>query len=259
MARVVAGAGAIVANSVNTAAMLQAEHMRMRRVEVVHPGVDTTRFRPGIAGAEALRRRLAPAGEILLLTVGRLQRRKGHDLVLQALARLNSGGPLFRYVIVGDGRERARLELMARDLGVAQIVTFIGAVPTDELPAYYAAADIFVHPNRVEGGDFEGFGIVFLEAAAAGLPVIAGASGGVPEAVADGVTGVLVSGIDVDELSGTLASLSTSADRRRTLGLAGRARAEREFTWERAAARVLAIHQEIAARASSSNVAAAAR
>jgi phosphatidylinositol alpha-1,6-mannosyltransferase len=122
---------------------------------------------------------------------------------------------------------------------------FAGAVVADELPAYYAAADIFVHPNRIENGDFEGFGIVLLEAAASGLPVIAGRTGGTPEAVEEGITGQLVSGIDVDELASALRGLIRAPERRRQLGGAARRRVLSRFSWERAARVVSGVHQAI--------------
>lgn len=244
--QVVRGATLFFANSRNTAAVLREFDVPADRIEVVHPGVDARRFSPGIAGASALRARLAAPGEIVLLCVGRLQRRKGHDLVLQALAR--PGAPqAARFIIVGDGEERDRLQRMAAELGIAGRVTFTGAVAADELPAYFAAADVFVHPNRIEGKDFEGFGIVFLEAAAAGLPVIAGSTGGAPEAVADGETGLLVSGTDVDELERVLTRLAGDPALRQTLGSDGRARALRDFSWDRATAQVARAHARILA------------
>ncbi len=248
-ARVVRGAAALFANSRNTASMIEALGVDARRIAVVYPGVDADRFRPDVQDAAALRRELAADGQFVILTIGRLQRRKGHDLVLQALARDVARRIACRYVIVGDGQERDRLEGLVRELGLAEVVTFQGAVAGDRLPAYYAAADLFVHPNRIDDGDLEGFGIVFLEAAAAGLPVIAGRSGGVPEAVADGLTGLLVSGTDVDELSAAILSRAAAPDRRRMFGKAGRTRVEREFTWDRAAARVLAVHEQVAGEA----------
>ena len=187
-------ASALIANSRNTAAFLKQLGARPHLIDVVHPGVDSSRFRPHVPGAAELRARFAGAGDLLLLTVGRLQRRKGHDLVLKTIASVGPEGPAIRYVIAGEGEERERLQQMAIALQVADRVRLVGAVAAHELPAYYAAADVFVHPNRVDDGDFEGFGMVFLEAAAAGLPVIGGASGGVPEAVEGGITGLLVPG-----------------------------------------------------------------
>jgi phosphatidylinositol alpha-1,6-mannosyltransferase len=240
--RVFAGAAGVIANSHNTAAMLRSLDASWSHIDVVHPGVDPERFRPDVPGAAALRDRLREGAELLLLSVGRLQRRKGHDLMIKALAALGPEAGRVRYVIAGGGEERATLETLARDLRVADRVRFAGVVPDADLPGYYAASDIFVHPNRVDGEDIEGFGIVFLEAAAAGLPVVGGDSGGVPEAVARDETGILVSGTDVEELRQALLRLMNSPDLRRAMGAAGRRRVQETFSWHRAAARVMDLH-----------------
>ena len=239
-------AGAILAISQNTARHLVEFGVPADRITIIRPGVDAERFSPKAASAQAVRRRLTQGDEVVLMTIGRLQRRKGHDLVLQTLATLGPESPPVRYVVVGGGPEEPRLQQMARELGVAERVTFVGAVPAEELPGYYAAADIFVHPNRNDGGDFEGFGIVLLEAAASGLPVIAGDTGGSPEAVENGSTGVLVSGVSVDQLKTVLLELIRSPFRRRTMGEAGRTMVLSEFSWDHAAASVAAIHERVA-------------
>jgi phosphatidylinositol alpha-1,6-mannosyltransferase len=239
--QVLRGAAAVIANSENTAVVVREFGVPSRKITVVHPGVDAARFRPDAPGARELRARLAPQGEPILLTVGRLQRRKGHDLVIEALASLDHRN--FHYVVVGGGEERDRLQDLAVRSGLGDRVIFVGRTGADELPAYYAASDLFVHPNRVDGSDFEGFGIVFLEAAAAAIPVIAGNSGGAPEAVADGITGVLVSGVDRDELAGAIQALLRDDARRRTLGHAARERAIGSFSWDRAAAGVRSLHE----------------
>jgi phosphatidylinositol alpha-1,6-mannosyltransferase len=113
-------------------------------------------------------------------------------------------------------------------------VTFLGALPDQEVTDLFGAADVFVHPNRVEATDFEGFGIVFLEAAAAGLPAIGGRSGGVPEAIVDGATGLLVGGEDPQELRQCLERLVDSAELRKRLGSAARERVLRDFSLARA-------------------------
>ena len=245
MRTVYRGAEVVFANSENTRRMLRELGIADDRLELVYPGVDTQRFRPDI-DASAIRQRIAPRGEMVLLSVGRFQSRKGHDLVIKAVGKL-MGQPRrpFRYVIVGDGQERARLEALVDECGVRDHVMFIGEVPAGLLPHYFAACDIFVLPNRIEQNDVEGFGIVYLEAAASGKPAIGGRSGGVPEAVADGVTGLLVEGTDVDELAATLARLMDSDALRRSLGEAGRARAVRDFGWEAAARRVSTIHRRL--------------
>ena len=238
---VLAGAAAVIANSHNSARLLtQQWGVPAARTHVVHPGVDPQRFTVAARPAD-LRSRLSPENEIVLLSVGRLERRKGHDTALHALAQLRRQGRRVRYAVVGEGPERARLESQVRELGLGDAVVFAGAVSGDDLPAWYAAADIFVLPTRSDGAGFEGFGIVFLEAAAAGLPVVAGRGGGVPEAVEEGVTGALVSGIDVNELAGVLDGLCESPTRRRQLGLAGRDRVVTTFGWQQSADRLMSV------------------
>jgi phosphatidylinositol alpha-1,6-mannosyltransferase len=247
MRRVYARASRAIANSRNTARLLELAGMPASRIEVIHPGVDGERFSPAVDGS-LLRARFAPAGQLLLLSVGRLQRRKGHDLTIEALARCRTRLPPFHYLIVGDGHERQSLEALALARGLIDVVSFTGSVPADELPSYFAAGDIFVHPNRiVDSADFEGFGMVFLEAAATEKPVIGGATGGVVEAVVDGTTGLLVGGTDPDELALAIERLARSPDLRQQLGRAGRARVLTDFTWDSAARRVEQIHAAVAA------------
>jgi phosphatidylinositol alpha-1,6-mannosyltransferase len=246
MSLVQANAAAILANSENTAQILRQVGAPADRISIVYPGVDASRFRPNVDGSLSLRRQIAPDGDVILATVGRLQRRKGHDLVIQALARLREHRPVLRYLIAGDGEERPRLEQLVRDHGVTDRVVFLGAVAADMLPACYAAADIFVHPNRVDGLDFEGFGLVFLEAAASGLPVIAGRSGGASEAVKSGETALLVSGTDLHEFVSALQALVADPDRCRNMGRAGRVRVMEQFTWDRAADLTRRAHERAA-------------
>ena len=240
------GASAVIANSNNTARMIQALGWHRGQVHIVYPGVDADRFHPG-ADDGCLRRRLAPNGELLLLSVSRLQKRKGHDLVLKALPGLLEHVPGIRYVIVGSGGERESLQNLSLALGLDQVVRFEGEVSDDTLQTYFSAADIFVLPTRVEPTDFEGFGLVYLEAAAAGKPAIGGRNGGVPEAIADGETGFLVGGDDAAELARALRALCEDRELRQRLGRAARERVLREFTWERAAAQVTEIHSRLAA------------
>ena len=239
-------ASAALANSRNTATLLESLGVSRDKIHVVHPAVDADRFHPGVDGNE-VRRRYAGDGDVLLLSVGRLQRRKGHDVAIRAVAALRDAVPGLRYVVAGDGEERARLEKLVVDHNVADRVFFAGAVEDADLPAYYAASDIFLLPNRVDDGDIEGFGIVFLEAAAVGRPVIGGDSGGVPEAVERDVTGLLVDGASVDAVSNAIRELASSESLRRTMGLAGRRRALECFSWQRAAALVSELQTRIAA------------
>lgn len=240
--RVLRRAAFAVANSRNTASLIAGFGVPDDRIKVIYPGVDATRFSPDVP--RTIRHELGLRDEhTVLLSVGRFQRRKGHDLAIRAVARLRESVPMLRYVVVGDGEDRHYLEGIVAACGVGDMVRMVGEVPADRLPGYYAAADAFLLPNRIEQGDIEGFGIVFLEAASTGLPVIAGRSGGVPEAVAEGTTGLLVSGTDEHELAQTIASLVADPCLRRSLGLAGRQRVLASFTWDRAAEAVTAMHR----------------
>jgi phosphatidylinositol alpha-1,6-mannosyltransferase len=150
-----------------------------------------------------------------------------------------------QYLIAGDGQERDRLEDLARARAVHQHVRFLGGVSDDQLPSLYAACDIFLMPTRQDASDVEGFGIVFLEAAATGKPSIGGRNGGVPEAVADGETGLLVEGTNSGELANAIRTLARSPTLRATMGAAGRRRVVQSFTWDRAAREVEALHREL--------------
>ncbi|HEX7120360.1 MAG TPA: glycosyltransferase family 4 protein [Longimicrobiales bacterium] len=251
--RVLGGAAAVIANSRATAE--RAERLLRSlgidpagRVRVVHPGTDPARFRPDAPGADAWRRRLDLDGRRVLLSVSRLMARKGVDTALEALALLAPARPDLAYVVAGGGPERPRLERRAAELGVADRVRFLGPVDDLELPALYAAADVFVLPVREEPDDdeVEGFGIVFCEAAAAGLPVVAGDSGGVADAVRDGETAFLVPPRDPGTTAAALARLLDDDALRREMGRAGRRAVETYYHWDRAAAEVWAVLEEVA-------------
>jgi phosphatidylinositol alpha-1,6-mannosyltransferase len=238
-------AAAALANSRNTAEMLEAIGVPREKVHIIYPAVDPERFHPEVDGT-AVRARYGACDDVVLLSVGRLQRRKGHDVAILAVAALRAELPQLRYVIAGDGEERARLEQLVDEHGLRGVVFFAGAVPEHELPAHYAACDIFVLPNRVDNGDIEGFGIVFLEAAATGKPVIAGDSGGVPEAVDRDNTGLLVDGASVTEVASAIRRLASSKETRARLGRAGRLRARDQFSWQRAATIVSSLQARLA-------------
>jgi phosphatidyl-myo-inositol dimannoside synthase len=244
MRRVYSGAAAVVANSENTRALLRSADIDADKIHVVYPGVDASRFHPQVDGTD-LRRQLARDDEQIVLSVGRLQSRKGHDLAIQAMAALGAHWPKVRYIIIGDGEERDRLEALARSFGVSERVLFVGEVPSSLLPSFYAACDVFLLPNRIENGDVEGFGIVFLEAAAAGKPTVGGRSGGVVEAIAEGETGLLVSGTDVNELAHAIQRLLQDRELRNRLGGGGRGRGGGALSWEASAGRIERLHGDI--------------
>jgi len=183
--------------------------------------------------------RLGLAGRLVFLTVGRLVERKGVDSMLTALGDLREELPPWHYLVVSDGPQRSQLEALAAERGIESCVTFTGYVEDAELPAYYNLCDIFAMPNRevqVEGANslsVEGFGIVFLEAASCGKPVIAGHSGGAVYAVEDGVSGFSVDPTDPEALRHAIRQL-LDPDKRRVMGQAGIEFAGR-FSWERSA------------------------
>ena len=203
------------------------------------PGVDVDQFHPGVDGGE-VRRRYGLVDRPVVVCVSRLVPRKGQDMLIRALPALRARVPDVALLVVGGGPYRRQLTRLARELGVESAVTFTGSVPTEELPAYYAAGDVYAMPCRTRRGglDVEGLGIVYLEASATGLPVIAGDSGGAPDAVRDGETGYVVNGRDVPALVERLTELLTDQGLAAKLGAAGRAWVEAEWRWETQAARL---------------------
>ncbi|MGH9050285.1 MAG: glycosyltransferase, partial [Acidimicrobiia bacterium] len=209
---------------------------------VIPPGVDVDRFRPLGADERACARArfgLDPERPVVL-GVSRLVPRKGFDVLLEAVAGLD---PSVQVVVAGDGRDRRRLETRARRLGLAARARFLGRVADDLLPDLYGCADVFAMPcrDRWAGLEAEGFGIVFLEAAACGVPAVAGRSGGAHEAVADGETGIVVAPRDVGALRGALAALLHDPERQRHLGEAARRRAVRNFSYDHLVERLLPV------------------
>ncbi|KAB2341352.1 glycosyltransferase family 4 protein [Actinomadura rudentiformis] len=192
------------------------------------PGVDSTRFHPDVDGTP-IREHYGLGDRPVILSVSRLVPRKGQDQLIRAMPRVRRAVPGATLLIVGSGPQDFWLRGMAPD----DAVVFAGGLPHDELPPFYAAADVFAMPcrNRRLGLETEGLGIVFLEAAAAGLPVLAGDSGGAPEAVRDGETGYVVDGGSVAEITARLIELLTAEDGR--MGERGRAWAEADWTWDR--------------------------
>ena len=208
-------------------------------ITLVPPGVDPQRFRPIDADARARARATAglPVDGRLVLGLSRLVPRKGFDVLISAVALLAPSRPDLVLAVAGTGRDRRRLERLAQTTGAP--VRFLGAVPDERLPGLMAAADVFAVPCRTRwrGLEQEGFGMVFLEAAACGVPQVAGRSGGAPEAVADGETGAVVDRPgEPAAVAAALAPLLDEADLRRAQGSAARRRAESQFDWDRLAA-----------------------
>jgi phosphatidylinositol alpha-1,6-mannosyltransferase len=211
-------------------------------VTVVPPGVDPAAFRPlDPAERAAARRRLGlPESALLVLGLSRLVPRKGFDVLLRAVGRLAPTRPRLVVAIGGSGRDRERLERVAR--AARAPARFLGRVPDADMAALYGCADVFAAPvrgNRWFGLEQEGFGIVFLEAAAAGTPAVAGRSGGSHEAVVDGVTGLVVDRPgDTAAVADALAALLDDPARRAAMGAAARQRVEAELAYDLLAPRL---------------------
>lgn len=182
-----------------------------------------------------------------MMTVARLVPHKGVDVALQALARLAPDHPQLCYAVVGQGPHQPALESLAAQLGVSERVRFLNDVSDADLPALYNVADFYVGVSRQAGLDVEGFGISLMEASASGLAVVAGRSGGMPDAVADGETGVLVDSEDPRAVAGAIASLLADPERVRQLGENGRRAVEQRFTWDRVVSDLQAISRDLTA------------
>ncbi|NNE97283.1 MAG: glycosyltransferase family 4 protein, partial [Acidimicrobiales bacterium] len=212
---------------------------------VIPPGVDTERFRPLDRDERAAARMRFGLGErqLVVSTVNRLVPRKGLDVLVRAAARLSSRFPDLRVCIGGTGRQADHLAALIERLDAP--VTMLGRLPDHDVPLLYGASDamaMLCH-ERWGGLEQEGFGIVFLEAAAAGIPQVAGRSGGAQEAVVDGETGIVVDQPrSVDEVAAALSRLLESALLRHQLGAAARRRAVQDFDYDLLAAR---LHREL--------------
>jgi phosphatidyl-myo-inositol dimannoside synthase len=239
------GADAVVANAEFARQSLLRIGVPESHIVKITPGVDMDRFSPRPA-REDLVEKWNLKGKKIVLTVARLVSRKGHDLVLRAMARLTRELPDAVYLIVGRGPEEQRLQKLAAELGIMESVRFAGHVPEELLPDCYSLCDVFAMLNREQAdGDLEGFGMVFLEANAAGKPVIGGRSGGTADAILEGKTGFRVDASDLDELTARLRMLLTDANLRCELGRAGRDRVEREFQWRDRARKLHDVSMEI--------------
>lgn len=197
------------------------------------PGVDVEVFRPGLDGSGIRARYGIPPDAPLAVCVSRLVSRKGQDLLVEAWPEVLTRLPEAQLLLVGTGPLAGVLRRRIRALGLEAFVVLAGEVAWADLPACYAAADLFAMPcrTRLGGLDVEGLGIVYLEAQACGVPVLAGRSGGAPEAVRHGETGLVVDGTSVPEIARALARLLGDPMERKAMGMAGRAFVERTYAW----------------------------
>lgn len=211
-------------------ALLREDHSKLVHLP---PGVDLTRFIPAAKSLE-LQKKWGVEGVPVIVSIGRLVPRKGSDQLIIAMPEVLRNFPKSKLLLVGSGNYQKRLEKLVRNLKVQDSVIFTGRVAHELLPAYYRLGDIFAAPcrSRYGGLEVEGLGIVYLEASACGVPVIAGKSGGAPDAVLDGKTGILVNGRDHLEVSGALIKLLADEKLRAQMGTAGRVWMEQLWSWE---------------------------
>ena len=216
------------------------------RLRVVHLGTDPDRFRPGVDVMELRERfELEDSGVRWLLTVARLEPHKGVDLVLRALPEIIARAPDVRYAVAGKGPERERLKKLAHKIGVADRVHFLGEVSENDLPALYNLASVYVGASRrAERLGVEGFGISLVEASACGLPVVAGESGGIPDAVRNGETGFLIPPEDPAAIAEVVTRLLGDTELAGRVGRAGRRAVETYYNWDRVVRDLRAIEAE---------------
>lgn len=203
------------------------------RMVQLPPGVDEKTFHPD-SGGDRIRARLGLSDRPVVVCVSRLVPRKGQDTLILAMPAILAREPDAVLLIVGGGPYAEELEKLAAETGVTDSVRFTGPVPWEELPAHFGAGDVFAMPCRTRRGglDVEGLGIVYLEASATGLPVVAGDSGGAPDAVLDGETGWVVRGGSVEETADRVATLLGDPELCRRMGERGRAWVEEKWRWD---------------------------
>ena len=201
-------------------------------MQKISPGIDIEHFKA--VDATELRHSLGLTGKKVIVSVGRLVHRKGQDFLIESMPQILKQVPDAHLLLVGQGPYRERLEKLVRKHLIEKNVSFIGRIQYKDLPGYICVGDIFAMPSRSRfaGLEVEGLGIVYLEASACGLPVIAGASGGAPDAVIEGVTGFVVDGTNTEEIANRAIQLLLDEKLRISMGSAGRAWIEKEWLWQ---------------------------
>lgn len=203
------------------------------RIAVIYPTVDIDGMQPGLPHDDLLAGLGLGKGQPLVLSVGRLMRRKGFDQVIRSLPYLKQQGLDVHYALIGVGEDRDYLQDLANELGVSNHLHLLGHVKAEDLPRWYSACSLFAMPNRDINGDTEGFGLVYLEAGACEKPVLAGLAGGTGSAVVDGVTGFRVDGENLEAVQQAIASLLQDPAMANEMGRKARERVRANFTHER--------------------------
>jgi phosphatidylinositol alpha-1,6-mannosyltransferase len=233
MAKIVySQADIIISNSINTANLIK-KYYRIKNIEIIHPGVDFVSYEVNKEQVREYRNKIGWQNDtVIVCTVARMEPRKNHLMVTCAIAELIKEGLNIGYICASDGIEKKRIIKMVKQLGIENYVKFTGTISNDEKLMIYAVSDIHAMPSIKIGEMIEGFGIVFIEAAAAGLASIAGNSGGQPEAVIDGVTGYIVNGNDLKSLKNAIRTLVRDKKLRHRMGKNAKEWA-REHDWNK--------------------------
>lgn len=238
-------AAAVIANSRFTVEVAKEAGIRRDHVAQISPGTDPDFFRPGRRDL-ALVEKHHLEDRLVLLTVGRMQRRKGHDYVIQSLPEIRKRLPSVTYLIASDGHEWNYLHELAREREVEDIVKFLGPVEQEDLVKLYNTCDIFIMANRtMPDGDVEGFGIVFLEAGACEKPVIGGMSGGTADSIRHERNGLRIDASRHQEIIDAVIRLGKDSGRRREMGRAGREVVLESYAWDTIAERILSLSRDV--------------
>lgn len=238
IARSLKRARVVIANSRFTASLVEPYMGGAHRLTVINPPIER-QPEPSARGLSDVRRMISGHGPVLL-TVARLEPRKGIDMVIRAMRDARRAYPEALYIVAGGGEDRGRLEQIAADNGVADCVIFVGPVDGDIKAGLFASCDVFAMPTRREGNSVEGFGIVYIEAGWYGVPSIAGREGGAPDAVIDGQTGLLCNATNLADVTRQIMRLLDDDRLRRHLSAAAERRARGELQWAHALPRFLA-------------------
>ncbi|MGH7524365.1 MAG: glycosyltransferase family 4 protein [Gemmatimonadales bacterium] len=262
MRRILGDAAALVAISRWTAdhtsrLLLELElEAAIAKIRVLPLGTDPARWRRDPDGASSFRRKRGLPEGTWLITVARLVEYKGIDTAIRVVATLSAEHSELHYAVVGRGPDAPRLQALCRELGVADRVHFLDDVSDDELPAAYSMANVYLGLTRETADDVEGFGISFVEAAACGLPVVAARSGGIPDAVQDGETGLLLAPDDVTGVAAAIDRLLRNSDQARGMGDAGREMVENHLNWNRVVDEMREIAAELGRQSSTADLSA---
>ena len=222
----------LVCNSQNTAnILLNNWNVSSDKIKIIHPGVDATQFIPAPT-EQKIRLQLGWKKSPVILTVGRLQERKGQDMLIRSLPLIKTKYPDILYAIVGNGEQRSKLEQLVEELNLQDHVLFMSELSDAEMIQCYQQCDIFILPNRTVGRDIEGFGMVLVEAQACAKPVIAGNSGGTAETMLLEETGLIIDCTQPELIAQTLSTLLGDPEKCKQMGENGRKHVEQHLGWK---------------------------